>query len=210
MNVGTKSILFGVHQFVLHPLFVLRAWLILYEKWPCPYELLAIMTHDLGYWGAKNMDGEEGERHPEVAARWWDPSLLNDASFKSKVAHEILGHSRFYAAKQGTGLSKLFRADKLASALYPKWLYLLLSNLSGEIHEYIAHSKHGNHSVKVEHFTQKRWIIEVQAHMALMGLEGGQHKEVAKLMKEKGTCCCNNGCGGNNKIEVKCGQCKSI
>lgn len=123
------------------------------------------------------MDGEEGEKHPEVAARWWDSTLLDHESPRGMVAQEILGHSRFYAKRYKCELSKLFRADKLAIALYPIWLYLLLGNLSGEIHEYISNSKKGNHSVHIKNGSQVKWVIEVQARMALMGLLGEKQDE---------------------------------
>jgi hypothetical protein len=168
LKIGTKSILFGVHQFIFHPLFVYKAWKILYGR-PKLYELCAIITHDLGYIGLSNMDGEEGERHPLISASWWDSSLLG-TGFRSKVASEIIGHSRFFASKYNQQLSKLFRADKLAIALYPVWLYKLLGNLSGEICEYIDNSKKNHHSVHIKNGSQTKWIIEVQARMALMGL----------------------------------------
>lgn len=65
MKRGTLSLLFGVHQFLWHPVVVGRAWRMLYGRWPGLYEWIAIVTHDLGYWGLPNMDGEEGKRHPE-------------------------------------------------------------------------------------------------------------------------------------------------
>ncbi|KKK99728.1 hypothetical protein LCGC14_2629800, partial [marine sediment metagenome] len=68
MKTGTKSLLFGVHQFILHPLMVLLAWFVYYKRAPKFYQLCAIVTHDLGYWGLSNMDGEEGSLHPERAA----------------------------------------------------------------------------------------------------------------------------------------------
>ena len=34
MKVGTRSLLFGSHQFMLHPLFVAIAWRRLYGRWP--------------------------------------------------------------------------------------------------------------------------------------------------------------------------------
>ena len=176
LKIGTKSILFGVHQFILHPVFVLKAWYILYGRLNL-IEFCAITTHDLGYFGLENMDGEEGERHPEIAACWWDGGLLDHTSFSGQVAQEIIGHSRFYAKKHNTELSKLFYADKLAVALYPVWLYKLLGNLSGEIHEYINNSKKGNHSVHIKNGSQTKWIIEVQARMALMGLLGEKRDE---------------------------------
>lgn len=184
MNVGTKSILFGVHQFLIHPIFVARAWWILYRQWPALYEWAAIITHDLGYWGAPNMDGLEGQAHPERMAQWWTKHF---GEFGERVAFEILGHSRFYAKKYGVPLSKLFRPDKLATALYPKWLYLLLGNLTGEIEEYmwVAVLKEGKR--KELHLTlgnQLRWLIEMQAHLALMGLYGSEYDMVKEQMDE--------------------------
>lgn len=174
MNVGTKSILFGVHQFLLHPVFVARAWWIIYRQWPALHEWAAIITHDLGYWGAPNMDGSEGRAHPARAAAWW----YHYGAFGEKVANEILGHSRFHAASNNLPLSKLFQPDKLSAALYPKWLYFLLGNLTGEIDEYmcVAGLEKG---VKGD---QTLWLIEVQAHMALMGLQGNEHALVKEQM----------------------------
>lgn len=184
MNIGTKSILFGVHQFVLHPLMVLWAWRIIYREWPRLHEWCAIVTHDLGYWGSPDMDGERGERHPEYVANWW---FDRKSDFGDKVAVEILCHSRFYAGKNGWTLSRLFQADKLSMVLYPRWLYLLLGNLSGEIHEYISHAstRKGKYLdiIKVGK-GQLQWLIETQAHMALMGLHGRDYAPVADQMEK--------------------------
>lgn len=69
MNVGTKSVLFGAHAFYLHPFFIFRAWWKLYGFPWDPRLWLAFAIHDLGYWGKPNMDGPEGETHPEWAAK---------------------------------------------------------------------------------------------------------------------------------------------
>lgn len=181
MKVGTRSVLFGVHQFVIHPIFVMRAWWICYQSLPTLAEFCAILTHDVGYYGMPNMDGPEGETHPERVASWWRRWF---GSFGNEVAAIVLGHSRFHAAKNGLPLSKLFRPDKLATALYPKWLYLILANASGEIHEYIARCHDGKYT-EVHHMenpTQVQWLIEIQAHMALMGLKGEGYGPVKKQM----------------------------
>ena len=181
MKIGTKSILFGVHQFILHPLMVARAWNIIYHKRPTLHEWCAIITHDLGYWGSPDMDGESGERHPEYSANWW----WNKGKFGRNVGIEILGHSRFYAGKNGEGLSRLFKADKLSMALYPRWSYLLLGNLSGEIKEYMDHSNNGNgryNDITKAGKGQLQWLIETQAHMALMGIHGKDYGPVARQM----------------------------
>ena len=100
-----------------------------------------------------------------------------------------MGHSRFHAAKHDMRLSKLFRADKLAMALYPKWLYLLLGNLSGEIHEYIDHVKDGRNGkysdIPKVAKTQFQWLLETQAHMALMGLHGENYAPVKRQMEKE-------------------------
>jgi hypothetical protein len=171
MKIGTRSILFGVHQFFLHPLFVLIAWLIIYRSFPKFYELCAIVTHDFGYWGQPNMDGDEGENHPEIAAAWWRNRF---GEFGKKVAAEIIGHSRFHAEKAGIEISRLFRPDKLATALYPKILYLVLANLSGEIKEYMGLCDNGGKYDEFDKSTrsQWQWLIETQAFMALIGIKG--------------------------------------
>lgn len=69
MKIGTKSVLFGAHQFLLHPLFVAVAWWRLYGFPWDPRLWVAFFVHDLGYWGKPNMDGPEGEEHPWLGAR---------------------------------------------------------------------------------------------------------------------------------------------
>ena len=69
MKVGTKSVLFGVHCFFLHPIFVAIAWTKLYGFPFDPRIWVAFFVHDLGYWGKPNMDGPEGETHVELGAK---------------------------------------------------------------------------------------------------------------------------------------------
>ena len=186
MKIGTKSLLFGVHQFVLHPLFVLIAWIIIYKSFPKRHELLAIIVHDWGYWGCDNMDGEQGESHPVRSVKML-PYILVPGRFLEKVCIEIMGHSRFNAKKHGIGLSHLFRADKLSMAICPSWLYLLLGNITGEIKEYIHHgsvkSDGGKYKdVATASSNQVQWLIETKAHMSLMGLHGENYGPVAKQL----------------------------
>ena len=181
MKIGTKSVLFGVHAFWLHPWIVLRAWFLIHGCRPSLAELMAILTHDLGYWGQPNMDGKDGgEKHPEKAAAWWRGRF---GQFGNQVAEIILGHSRFHAAANNIELSALFKPDKLATALYPIWIYLLLGNLSGEIKEYMdlrGTEKYPDHQPTAK--TQAQWLLEVQGHMALMGIQGEKYYVVMKQM----------------------------
>ena len=68
MNVGTKSLLFGVHQFALHPILVAMAWWKLYGFPWDPRLWVAFVVHDWGYWGKPNMDGPARDTHPELGA----------------------------------------------------------------------------------------------------------------------------------------------
>ena len=182
MNIGTKSVLFGVHQFLIHPVIVFYAWLIIHRSLPTLAELMAIITHDLGYWGLSNMDGLEGSKHPGIAAEFWRRRF---GAFGDEVADLIVGHSRFHAKANDLPLSRLFRPDKVATALYPIWLYLLLANLSGEIKEYMrlrGSEKYPDHQPRAQ--TQIQWFLEIQGNMVLMGIQGEANVALNDFLKK--------------------------
>ena len=160
MRVGTKSVLYGAHCFFIHPGFVALAWWKLYGFPWDPRLWVAFFVHDLGYFGKPNMDGPEGEEHVEAGARFMH------MVFGPKWYWFTLLHSRFYAAKCGMPFSRLCVADKLATAITPRWLYLVLVNLTGEIDEYMGRAGKGKYqrdSSKMasaslrEDFSQKTW-----------------------------------------------------
>jgi hypothetical protein len=149
MNVGTKSLLFGVHQFLWHPLTVWLAFRRLYGRVPNRWETLAIVVHDWGYWGKSNMDGPEGEEHPQLGA-----DIVKWVAIRCRSVHErpitfairwywfTKYHSRFCAAANSAKPSDLCWADKLSVWYEPKWFYLLRARLSGELKEYRLNAKH--------------------------------------------------------------------
>lgn len=172
MKIGTRSLLFGAHQFAIHPLFLVAGWWQSYG-WSRvaeqsglvvslrdPRLWIVFVIHDWGYWGLPNMDGDEGETHPEWAARvmtrwfgqqWGDFSLL---------------HSRFYAKRLGRPFSRLCVADKLAVALEPWWFYLPRVWLSGELGEYIQ--GWGGRTSAEDPYTwagRRRWHRDVVAYL---------------------------------------------
>lgn len=167
MKIGTKSVLFGAHCFLLHPWFVAVAWWRLYGF---PWDLrlwVAFLVHDLGYWGKPNMDGPEGERHVEFGAR------IMDFLFGPEWGNLCRYHSRFYAKKDGVRPSRLCMADKLSIAMTPAWIYLPMTRASGEIHEYMALAKtrnlagEGNKYVHMNLGTgdQREWYADVQRYV---------------------------------------------
>jgi len=133
MKVGTKSVIFGVHNFIWHPITVTLAWTKLYGL-PNWKELVCIFVHDLGYWGKPNIDGIEGEMHPvmgsEIAHVLLDPCNI------FKYRDMCLYHSRTCAKKYGVSPSQLCWCDKLCIKYDPWWFYLFRAILSGEIIEY--------------------------------------------------------------------------
>lgn len=144
MNVGTKSVLFGVHNFLWHPLTVGMSWFALYGKAPRWHEWVAIFCHDVGYWGAPNMDGPEGRQHPVRGAELAYEivyAMCRDEDVAHGAYRLALGHSRFFAKDRGIPVSALFRADKACIYFDPAWFYILRATLSGEIHEYLRNAK---------------------------------------------------------------------
>ena len=87
MRVGTKSLLFGVHQFLWHPVTVILAWRKLYG-WPSARETVCILVHDGGYWKAADMDGEWGMNHPELGAKIAG-SLFGDTYYDLVLLHSL-------------------------------------------------------------------------------------------------------------------------
>lgn len=163
MKLGTRSVLYGVHQFAWHPVTVYMAWRHLYKSNPKWWETICIAVHDLGYIGCPDIDGDVGREHPRVGAELaatlvrklyvWGQTLRQpvraclDESFKvetffgalnlsNKARRLCLGHSRSFAAKHGMKVSKLSRADKVSVIFDPDWFYLLRAKASMEIWEY--------------------------------------------------------------------------
>ncbi len=152
MRIGTKSILFGVHQFLWHPFTVARAYRFLYGRWPSKYEWCGILFHDLGYWGLPNIDGPEGRLHPVRGSKWagWAAEKLARlqghrpgvaALIGEHIENWTLGHSRELAKSRNREPSLLCWADKMCCFFDPSWFYLLRAHLSGEVYEFRANAR---------------------------------------------------------------------
>lgn len=118
MTIGTKSLLFGVHCFFIHPIVVAIAWTKLYGFPLDPRLWVCFIVHDLGYFGCTDMDGESGKHHPRLGSQivrfffgnWWGDFCLF--------------HSRSIARLNSAKPSALCIADKFAWTIEPYWLYL--------------------------------------------------------------------------------------
>jgi len=149
MRMGTKSLLWGCHQFLLHPIFTLWGWVRLYG-WRSVdlVVILVAIIHDWGYWGCSSMDGDDGFVHPlrtPLQPRW-------DKTWFDPLGEEIWYHSRHLCAELRAEPSRLCWADKLGTALMPSWLWAIMAAASGEGWEYMS-NPHGQDYVAPEEMT---------------------------------------------------------
>lgn len=157
--VGTRSLLFGVHQIFWHPLTVYLAWWKLYGR-PSWKESVCIFIHDWGYWGKVDIDGEHGQNHPELGAR------IAGYLFGKEYHDLVLYHSRTYAKKNGVKPSLLCWPDKLSISVDPKSFYLFRARISGELKEYMekARKYHGMHMTDDEWYDWLRYHLREAAY----------------------------------------------
>lgn len=175
MKIGTRSVLYGAHQFAIHPWFVALAWWKLYGFTFDPRLWVAFVVHDIGYLGKPNMDGPEGETHPRFGARlcsmlcdppWRRTFRFSDGGPIGEWGLLVLLHSRYYAKKLGQRPSRLCIADKLAIALTPAWLYLPMVTATGEVHEYLKNAQRSESSHwKPTGYDKRVWYAELRRYM---------------------------------------------
>jgi hypothetical protein len=152
MTIGTKSLLFGCHQFLWHPLTVALAYRRLFRRWPDAVGWLCILVHDWGYWGKTDIDGESGKKHPLLGAkivnrvvyrmrRWFcrEPRIVS-VLVASESAERCLLHSGSLARAINTSPSDICWADKFSLFYDPEWFYLLRTWASGELSEFVGHA----------------------------------------------------------------------
>ena len=161
MRIGTKSLLFGVHQVVLHPIQVAIAWNRLYGFPKDPRIWVAFVVHDWGYWGCENMDGEEGRRHPQLGYRIMKTLFGHDWGQWTRC------HSREYARLSGLKPSTLCIADKMAVCVLPEWLYLAMAVSTGELDEYMENGSQNlvPNGEQGRFMSPREWIRKVRHYL---------------------------------------------
>lgn len=181
MKTGTKSVLFGVHQFIWHPITVLLAWIDLYG-WPNWKEVVCIFVHDLGYLGKEEMDGPDGNTHPELGAK------IAGWLFGPEYRDLCLYHSRNYAQLSGVEPSKLCWSDKWSPMFDQLHLYWIRGVLSGEIAQYrVSFPRAGGQSSLMWAAEFKRFV-EANASAIWAGAhqnDSSQYRHVNMIPKEK-------------------------
>lgn len=132
MTSGTKSYLIGCHQFLLHPLWVLLAWLDTYKSWPTWREFVCMLIHDVGVCGRDYLKGNNKEGHGELGA-FWAYKL-----FGMEYGLFCLGHSdeellecEYKDTDIRAARSKLFIPDKLSFLYAPLWWLKFVQQVEG-------------------------------------------------------------------------------
>jgi hypothetical protein len=129
MKTAPRSYFAGMHNPILHSATVIIAWIKIYKHSPSIKESICILVHDIGYLKQTSLDGSDN-RHPELGA------MMAQTAFGKKYYELCLAHSRDYAKKYKTPLSKLGYADKYSILILPNWIFNLLIHLGGEAEEY--------------------------------------------------------------------------
>lgn len=163
LSTGTKSLLIGAH-WPPHILMVALAWRWVFGQWPTKKEFAAICLHDVGYFGCKEMDGDDGTKHPELGA------CFADVLLGKQYGDLIRGHSMGYVVMTGGQVSKLYVADKLSHVFEPAWLYTLRTRLTGELEQYRARGPGGAARRDDETVSDEEWFRVVRCRMARGGL----------------------------------------
>ncbi len=155
ITLGTKTLLFGVHQFFIHPLLVTIAWVRLYHSFPSWKEMFCILIHDLGYWGKPSLKDADGDTHPQLGAN------IAGKLLGPEWRDFILGHSSFYVIRNGINPSKLLAPDKYFHCMIPLWFYKFLAVPTGEFKHYreLRHAR----QVSGLNETDAAWWAKLQA-----------------------------------------------
>lgn len=135
MRTGTKSLLFGGHQFIIHPIILFFCYWKLYGFPFDPRLWVCFVVHDWGYFGCSDMDGVFGKFHPVYGGN------IVRLLFGRKWAMFCMTHSRkivellnYILSTDDFKISRLGVADKLAIVYTPIWMYC-----KEELSEYIRY-----------------------------------------------------------------------
>lgn len=184
MRMGTKSLLFGAHAFWLHPILVWIGWVktfgfrrVYYRPLVAsraisvhamhPMLWVACIVHDWGYFGKPNMDGPEGQEHPQLGMNIVY-RLCKMLRMRSKSTWAVFtgAHSGSFCKRRLNNIptSPLYYPDKLALVYHPAILYVLGCWWSGELDEYVVTYDRGVRG-ELSFRAAMRWITNARFYI---------------------------------------------
>lgn len=112
MTEGTRSLLIGCHQFIMHPIQVIRGWKWWFGYWPKPWQVICIFLHDVGLFGRQYLSDHEAKN-----GHW---------KFGAKIAKRLFGPKGYlfcagHTPESGHTKSDLWYADKASWLVAPMW-----------------------------------------------------------------------------------------
>lgn len=123
MKEGTKSVLFGCHNPLIHGIFVLMAWRLEYKSWPKWWEVICIFLHDIGVWGRQYLSDDRAKiGHWKLGATIATNLVFlitRDWVLSLEAHYLVAGHC---PEESGYRKSKLWTPDKKCSLVTPIWL----------------------------------------------------------------------------------------
>lgn len=129
MRIGTRSLIFGLHSFFVHPILMLAIFKKVVGRRADFVEIVCILIHDIGYFGKPNMDGVEGNLHPYAGAK------LARFLFGDRGWRLCVGHNDEVREVEGLPRSVIYAVDKYFYVVIPVWLQKALGIMSGEYKE---------------------------------------------------------------------------
>lgn len=115
MTEGTKSYLFGCHQFLIHPLCVLWAWRKWFGTWPKFWQIVCIFLHDIGICGRQYLSNKEAKNGHWIEGAYWAKRLFGWKGFYFCAGHTPESKDCLI------GRSQLWYADKYSWVVAPMW-----------------------------------------------------------------------------------------
>ena len=125
MKEGTKSLLFGCHNPIMHGTWVLLTWRIQYKSWPKWWQIICIYLHDIGIWGRQYLSDDNAKKgHWELGA-WLSSHIVWHIAGKRRRSYLFHRSYKFCAghcpSESQYQKSKLFMADKRSWVVAPMW-----------------------------------------------------------------------------------------
>jgi len=122
MKEGTKSVLFGCHNPLMHGIWVLIAWRLEYKSWPKWWEVVGIFLHDIGVSRRQYLSDDQAK-----IGHWFKGASLA-AGIVYKISKKTYLHTLTWEFVAGHcpeeshyPMSKLARADKRSWLVAPSW-----------------------------------------------------------------------------------------
>lgn len=137
LTQGTVSWLFGYHS-LIHTWYVIKAWKIIYRRWPVLWQIVCIFFHDIGYIGKQIYSQKNNKHHEILGARicFW---LFGKKGYKLVYGHR---------ASNKRHISALEAPDDFSQCLKPLWVFKVEYKIEG----------YGINPVEWKIYCCERWI----------------------------------------------------